>query len=532
MAKTSTLAIKIVGDATDAKRAFDDTEDHAGRVGRAFGGIGTAAVAGAAVAGAALVGFAKASFDAASELEQSTGAIDAVFGDWAVDIEQHAQEAAASVGLSTSAYENAAAVIGAQLHNAGMAHDEMTDKTTLLIQKGADMAAIFGGTATEAVDALSSALKGEMDPIERYGVSLNQSAIQAQLAADGNDKLTGAALKTAQTNAILELVTKQTADTQGAWAAQTGTAAEAQQILGAKLEDLQAKIGEKLLPVFASAASWVSDKLFPAFENLTRSGGPLSDMFATVSKFVTEQVVPAAKDLFKWYSEKVQPIFQDVAKVITQVAVPAFQAIWKFISDYVIPIFKTTLGPVIDGVRDFIHKLSEKIIENKDKFQEIWDKIKPFADFLRDKVAPIVGDVLGGAFKLLGSLIDPVVDTITWILDKASAVIGFVGKIGSFLFGGGDEHPAAATRGLAPLPRAAGRYGAPLSPLLFGAGTTVPGGGGVGPASPAGLTFGPAGDTYHITINGVLDADDAADEIARLLDRRARLTGRALAAAL
>ena len=51
-------------------------------------------MAGAAVAGAALVAFGKASFDAASELEQSTGAIDAVFGDWAVDVEQNAQKAA------------------------------------------------------------------------------------------------------------------------------------------------------------------------------------------------------------------------------------------------------------------------------------------------------------------------------------------------------------------------------------------------------------------------------------------------------
>jgi hypothetical protein len=50
------------------------------------------------------------------------------------------------------------------------------------------MAAVFGGTAADAVDALSSALKGEMDPIERYGVTLNQAAIDAQKAADGNAK--------------------------------------------------------------------------------------------------------------------------------------------------------------------------------------------------------------------------------------------------------------------------------------------------------------------------------------------------------
>jgi hypothetical protein len=61
-----------------------------------------------------------AAFNAASDLQQSTGAIDAVFGDWALDIEQAAQGAADAVGLSTSEYENLAAVIGSQLKGAGM----------------------------------------------------------------------------------------------------------------------------------------------------------------------------------------------------------------------------------------------------------------------------------------------------------------------------------------------------------------------------------------------------------------------------
>jgi phage-related protein len=523
--KGATLAIKITGDAADAKRAFDDVEDHGGRMSGVFGKVGAGIAVGAAIGGAALVKLGKDSFDAASDLQQSTGAIDAVFGDWAVDVEQNAQKAATAVGLSASQYENSMAVIGAQLHNAGMAHGEMTDKATDLIQKGADMAAIFGGTATDAVDALSSALKGEMDPIERYGVSLNDAAIKAQMAADGNDKLTGAAEKTAKTNAILELITKQTADTQGAWAAQTGTAAESQQILSAKLDNVKAKLGEGLLPVFAGAATWVSDKLIPAFEKFTEKGGPLSDMFEKVSKFVTEKVVPAAQDLFRWFSEKVQPIFIDVANVIKEVVVPAFEKVWGYIQDYVIPIFKTTLGPVIDGVRDVIHKLSEKLIENKDKFNDIFEKVKPFLDFMRDKVAPVIGTVLKVAFEALGKVIDPIIDSITWILDKAADVIGFVGKVGSFLFGdSGDSGGGGAKRG-APLVGAA-RGAAPLRTASFS------GGAGAGPTGAAGLTLLPGGDTYNITLNGIIDGDDAAEKIARLLDRRATMTGAAFAAAI
>jgi hypothetical protein len=525
--KGATLAIKITGDASDAKRAFDDVEDHGGRMSGVFGKVGAGIAVGAAVGGAALVALGKASFDAASDFQQSTGAVEAIFGEYADGMKDSASIAATEVGLSAAQYENAAAVIGAQMKNAGLPIDEVALKTEGLISQGADMAAIFGGTATEAVDALSSALKGEMDPIERYGVSLNQAAIDAQMAADGNDKLTGAAEKTAKTQAILELITKQTAATQGAWADQSNTAAESQQILSAKLENVKAKLGEGLLPVFAGAATFVSDKVIPAFEKLTQKGGPLSDMFEKVSKFVTDKVVPAAQDLFRWYSEKIGPVFADVSRVLTEVAVPAFQKIWGFVNDFVIPIFKSVLGPVIDGVRDVVHKLSDKLIENKDKFAEIYEKVKPFVEFLRDKVAPVVGVLLKGAFDLLGKAIGPVVDVITWLLDKAGAVLGFIGKVGGFigdLFGGSSGGGGAARRG-APLVGAA-RGAAPLRTASFS------GGAGAGPTGAAGLTLLPGGDTYNITLNGIIDGDDAAEKIARLLDRRATMTGAAFAAAI
>jgi hypothetical protein len=340
--KGATLSLKITGDSRDGVRALDDVEGKAGRMDGVFGKMGAGMVAGAAIGVGALVSIGKAGFDAASDLQQSTGAIDAVFGDWALDIEQAAQSASTSVGLSTSQYENMAAVIGAQLHNAGMAHDEMTDKTQALITKGADMAAIFGGTAADAVDALSSALKGEMDPIERYGVSLNQNAIQAQMAADGTDKLTGAAQKTAQTNAILELITKQTADTTGQWAAQSDTAAEKQQMLGAKVDDIKAKIGEKLLPVFSDLAGWFLDKGIPAFEKLTEKGGPLNDIFDKVSTFVKDKLLPVVKDLSQWFMDHVVPAFDSAAKIVRDTVIPALEKIWGYVNDYVIPIFKTT----------------------------------------------------------------------------------------------------------------------------------------------------------------------------------------------
>src|SRR5262245_13321923 len=144
--------------------------------------------------------------------------------------------------------------------------DKVTGQTGDLIKKGADLAAQFGGTTKEAVEALGSALRGETDPIERYGVSVKQADIAAQMAADGTDKLTGAAAKQAKTAALLGLITKQSADAQGQFAREADSAAGAQQRTAAKVENLKAKMGEALLPVvskvadaFGKFADWASE---------------------------------------------------------------------------------------------------------------------------------------------------------------------------------------------------------------------------------------------------------------------------------
>src|SRR4029077_20579711 len=149
--------------------------------------------------GAAVIAFSKQAFDAASRTQQAMGAVDTVFGKSAGQIKRWAAGAADSVGLAKSEYGELAAVIGAQLKNLGVPMDQVAGKTNDLVKLGADLSATYGGTTAEAVEALSSVLKGETDPIEKYGISIKQATIAAEMAKEGTDKLTGAAAKQAKT---------------------------------------------------------------------------------------------------------------------------------------------------------------------------------------------------------------------------------------------------------------------------------------------------------------------------------------------
>lgn len=281
-----TLRMLLVGKDVSASKSIRGVGDTANNTGGKLGKLGRGAkIAGAAVggallaAGAAAVQFGSDALKAGSDAQQSLGGVEAVFGKQAKGIETAATDAANALGLSKNEYRNLATTLGAGLKNKGI--KDYAAQTQNLIGVGADLAAQFGGSTTDAVDALASAMRGESDPIEKYGVSLNESAIKAELAARGQSKLKGAALEQAKAQARLAIIMRQTADAQGAFGRESDTLANKQQRADAKFKNFQATIGTALLP---------------AFEKLTDAGMGLLDWLDQNPKVMAG--ASAAWDLF------------------------------------------------------------------------------------------------------------------------------------------------------------------------------------------------------------------------------------------
>jgi hypothetical protein len=252
--KSAILSVRIIGDAVDAVAAFDQVD---GAAGRSLSNMDKVA-AGAGIVAAAVTAVAVATGSAASEMEQATGGVDAVFKGQAAQVHEWADSAATDVGLAADAYSNFATIVGAQLKNMGIPMDEVATRSKWLIGLGADLAAQYGGTTGDAVAALSSLLRGERDPIERYGVSINQAGIDAQKAALGLAGLTGEADKNATLQATLTLLTRQTTDAQGAFNREVDTSAHKQQVANAEWQNAQIALGEAFLPALSAVADATS----------------------------------------------------------------------------------------------------------------------------------------------------------------------------------------------------------------------------------------------------------------------------------
>jgi murein DD-endopeptidase MepM/ murein hydrolase activator NlpD len=250
-------------------KEFSGIDAEASKAGKSSGGAfsgafkGALAGLGGVFAAAGIGSFVSSAVKGAGEIEQSFGALDSVFKGSSGQMRNWSRNSAKAVGLTSNEFNELGTLIGAQLKNGGTAMDELAPKTNSLITLGADLSSMFGGSAKDAVDALSSALKGERDPIERYGVSLNQAKIDAEAAALGFEKVGGALSAEATQAATMSLIMKQTSDAHGNFAKESDTFAHKQQVMAAQWGDLTTKVGELFLPTITNLIGFFSDKAMP-----------------------------------------------------------------------------------------------------------------------------------------------------------------------------------------------------------------------------------------------------------------------------
>jgi hypothetical protein len=362
------VRVAIVGDNSDLQRSLSQSQSSLGAFGAAVGRIAVAAGV-AAAAGLAVLG--KASVDAASLAQQSIGATETVFGKYADTVVKQSNRAATALGLSADEYRNNANVLGALLGNQGVAQDKLAGKTRSLVKMGADLAATFGGETTDAVNALASAFKGEFDPLEQYGISIKQSAINTEAMKVAGVETTAAFndLSTSQQNAAKQtattnLLTKQAAKSHGAFAKETETLAHQQQVLNAQWDNLKVKLGNAALPAVTSFVKVLNDRVVPAVSDLADKYLPklsdaVSNMFkggasSDASRFVDalkdidwDQLGDSAGDLADTLKE-LGPAFADIGAEGVNDTLKVFNTLIEFAADH-LDLLRKVLPLVVAG---------------------------------------------------------------------------------------------------------------------------------------------------------------------------------------
>lgn len=308
---TRTLEIVLAGDHSSASRSFRKIDQDAKKMGdrldregtrvRGFasvssGGLKRVGVAaagmGAAVAGGAAL-LAKSFVTSATAIEESLSKNEVLFGKQADTIDRFSKRTAANFGISRQAALEATGTFGNLFVALEIGPKRAADMSIAMTKLAADMASFNNASPEEALEAIRSGLVGETEPLRRFGVNLNDATLRAQALKMGLiDTVKNALTPQQRALAVNSLLFKQTEKAQGDFARTSGGLANQTRILKARLADIGAELGARLLPHARRAATAVNNMI----TEWRRGHGPLA-----AAERAIKDVVAAIRSGVSWF---------------------------------------------------------------------------------------------------------------------------------------------------------------------------------------------------------------------------------------
>lgn len=269
-----------------------------GRVaGRAFGLIGGAlkvAGVGAVAVGVAVAAATVKAVAAASNMYETVSKTEAIFGGVSAGVIKWSKTMAGAFGQSKQQALDAAATFATFGKGAGLTGEKLVKFASGLGELASDFASFFNTSPEDAIVAIGAALRGEQEPIRRYGVLLNDAALKEQAFSMGLIKTTKEALS--PQNKVLAahaVILKQTKDAQGDFARTSSGLANQQRILKARFDDATAALGAGMLPAALMVVSALT-KIADAGAKINL--GKIGEEFADGVIRAVDAVIGAFKD--------------------------------------------------------------------------------------------------------------------------------------------------------------------------------------------------------------------------------------------
>lgn len=399
--------VEVVPEASNFTGALTGQMTTAGAAagGAAAGGIGkglakAGGVIGAAIAALSLGDYIGNSVGLAGDYQQAIGAVGDVFGDSRGEIERFAGSSAKLFGLSKNQALNGAKNFGIFGDAAGLTGSELAGFSTDLLGLGADLAAFGNTTPEEAVQALSAGLRGESEPLRKYGVLLDDATLKARAMEmgiyDGNGPLT-------QQQRILAAnaeIFAQTNTQQGQFARESESYAGKQAILAASFEDLGIRIGTAFLPIAQALSDFIISDLVPALEGFAEwMNSPEVQEFAAgiVAGWQSAQPVLAG----------IQTFFQGLVDFLVGVFTLDLGKAW----DGIVKIFSGAFTAIWEGLQGWFETISGWLAGAND-----WI-VDTFGSLGVDAIAGLIDGFLEGSAGLIDAISDTVGGAIEWAKD-------------------------------------------------------------------------------------------------------------------
>lgn len=398
--KTSTF-----GEVLKANLASDAIISAVKNLGSALSGIGSA-----------IVGFVKDSVNAFAELEQNIGGSEAVFGDYAKDVQKYAEDAYRTMATTQSEYLATANKMGALFQGSGLDAQRSMELTTQAMQRAADMASVMGIDTQSALDAVTGAAKGNYTMMDNLGVAMNATTLQAYAVSQGIDTAWASMSNAEKAELAMQYFFANTSQYAGNFANEAETT-------------ISGSIG-----MLTSAVQTFVAGLGNSEADITTLVGNIITAFGSV----VDNVVPVVENIV------------GQLPVIVHAIIPAITKLFPELLDTAFEVIETLVDGIMDALPDFVNtavplitKFVSKILSNTGKILDTGIKliltliqglIKALPDLiamLPTIVKQIASTLIANAPLILQAAIELIFALIEGFLGMIANIAGAIKQIGT-----------------------------------------------------------------------------------------------------
>lgn len=197
-----------------------------------------------------LTSFAKDCIELGSNLTEVQNVVDVVFPTMNKKVNEFAQNAASTFGLSETMAKKFTGTFGAMANAFGFSEKESYKMSTALTGLAGDVASFYNISQDEAFTKLKSVFSGETEMLKDLGIVMTQTALDQYALANGFGKTTSAMTEQEKVALRYAFVQQQLQNATGDFSRTSDQWANQIRILSLQFDSLKASIGQGLINLF------------------------------------------------------------------------------------------------------------------------------------------------------------------------------------------------------------------------------------------------------------------------------------------
>lgn len=409
---------KIDGDMNSAQQKIEKSSSKLGTVmGKTATAIGKTFAAGLAAGSAALISMGKSGIELASDLAEVQNVVDTTFGENSSKIEEFAQSAVESFGLSELSAKQMTSTMGAMVKSMGLSDEAVLEMSTNLTGLAGDMASFYNLDPTEAFEKLRAGISGETEPLKQLGINMSVVNLEAYAMSQGIEESYSEMSAAEQATLRYNYILSATADAQGDFEKTSDSFANQQRILSEEIKSLSAEMGEVLLPVMTEGINVVRESVIgnEDFKNV------LKDVFSAVSQ-VAADAIPALIDIING----LLPVIGDLVRDVLPILLNLFQSLMEpvvSLAQKALPVLVNVFDKLIPPISKLIEAILPPLLDLFDALSPLIDALLALLVPLIDALSEIAPPIINAINQALRPFIDIIEEIVNTILPPFQSII-------------------------------------------------------------------------------------------------------------